>query len=551
MVRGSRIAAPFLFWAALLSLIAAPANGADVGQLDGFDVQWDTTLRETLGLRTDSANAALLANINGDDGDRAFNTGLISARSDLFSEITAERGNLGFDVSAQGWYDPVYQQTNANRSPSTFNPVGVRNNQFPGDVQSLMGEDAELLNAYARDRFTVGDIPVSLRLGRQTLLWGESLYFANNGIAAGQAPVDDIKALSAPLAEARELYLPVTQAVVRIELQPGLALEAYDQFEWRRDRLPGVTSYFSASDILDVGGDRLLLPDNYALWRAADATPHGIGQFGVALRFTSEAADFGLYALRYDAKLPEVVFDAAAYTYRLVFPTGIDVLGASASTYLGDSNVAAEISVRQHMPLLASTAGLPGAVAGGGGGYGGATTSAYAATYAAAVLPPVAPPVYAPAYGAGLNGGFATGDTAHAQTSIVAQLPPSRWWEGATLQGEIAANDLLDVTSGHAYVQAGRTHFAASVQVVFTPSYYHVLPGLDVSLPLGFEYTPLGRSSIDASQTAGAGDVSLGLAATYRTVWQAALAATRFVGGAGVQKLADRSFVTLSVTRTF
>ena len=50
-----------------------------------------------------------------------------------------------------------------------------------------MGNDAELLNAFVQDRFTVFGLPASVRLGRQTLLWGESLFFANNGIAAGQA----------------------------------------------------------------------------------------------------------------------------------------------------------------------------------------------------------------------------------------------------------------------------------------------------------------------------------------------------------------------------
>ena len=84
------------------------ARATDLGTADGFDIQWDTTLRETLGGRIDSASQALLANINGDDGDRAFTPGLISARTDVFSELTAERGGLGFDISAQGWYDPVY-----------------------------------------------------------------------------------------------------------------------------------------------------------------------------------------------------------------------------------------------------------------------------------------------------------------------------------------------------------------------------------------------------------------------------------------------------------
>jgi hypothetical protein len=70
-------------------------------------------------------------------------------------------------------------------------------------------------------------------------------------------------------------------------------------------------------------------------------------------------------------------------------------------------------------------------------------------------------------------------------------------------------------------------------------------------MPTGLEYTFLGRSSIDTSQNNGTGFMSIGLSATYRTVWQTALSFTHFIGGAGQQKLADRDFVIVAATRTF
>ncbi len=518
-----------------------------LGQAGGFDLRWDNTVRETLGFRDGAADPALLSNMNQDDGDRAFRPGLMSARLDVYSELTGTRGNFGFDLSAQGWYDPLYFQGSANNSPQTFNQLHVSNTQFPASVRTLMGKDVEVVNAFVRDRFDVADLPVSIRLGRQTLLWGESLFFAENGIAAGQAPVDGIKAATAPLAEARELYLPVTKAVVRIELQPGLALEASDHFEWRRDWLPGVDSYFSTTDILDTGGHLALLPNGRYLYRTSDSEPHGLGQFGAALRLQTGEVDYGLYALRYDAKLPEPVFDSAQSTYHLVFPRGIDIMGASASTYLGESNIAGEISWRHNTPLAAGDAGLTGAGAdslyGGGGAY----------AFAAAAIHPrylAALPAVAPSNPAAM-GGYATGDSWHAQISAVAQLPPSRLWQGASLATEIAANDLLEVTDGRAFVLTGRTHFAASLRSVFTPSYFQVLPGLDISVPLGVGYTPIGRSSLESSQNAGSGNLTAGVSAIYRTVWQAALSYTQYVGGAGQQPLADRNFALISVTRSF
>ncbi len=528
----------------MLLLAFGGARAADLGKADGFDVRWDTSVRETLGFRTEGVNPELLTDINADDGDRAFGTGLMSARVDLLSELTAERDDFGFDLSAQGWYDPIYHQHSAGDSPKTFNPISVPYNEFPKDVRRLMGGDAELLNAFVKDRFVVDDLPVSVRIGRQTLLWGESLFFAGNGIAAGQAPVDLIKSQGAPLAEAREVFLPVAQAVMRVELRHGVALEAYDQFEWRRDRIPGVTSYFSTTDILDQGGEQVLLPGGKWLLRTEDFVPHGLGQFGVALRVQGDAADYGLYALRFDAKLPEPVFDTARGTYHLVFPRDIDVIGASASGYLGASNIAGEISLRRHMPLAAGGAGLPG-------GFGANGGTVYAAAYAAANIPAYAGPWADTATPTTTPGGFATGDTWHAQTSIVSQLPPSRWWQGASLQAEIAANDLLGVTGGHPFVLAGRTHFAASLRAVFTPSYFQVLPGLDLDVPVGLGYTPIGRSSIDSTENAGAGDVTIGVSATYRAVWQIAASFTHFIGGATPQPLADRDFVTISAARSF
>jgi hypothetical protein len=61
----------------------------------------------------------------------------------------------------------------------------------------------------------------------------------------------------------------------------------------------------------------------------------------------------------------------------------------------------------------------------------------------------------------------------------------------------------------------------------------------------------VGRSSVDASQNAGAGFVSVGLNATYHVVWEAALSYTHFIGSPRIQPLADRDFVTISLARTF
>lgn len=528
-------------WACLgltLCAVAAapwPAAAEDLGNWGGFDIQWDTTLRLSLGARTEPADPQLLAKVNADDGDRAFRPGLNSERVDVVTELSGERGSLGFDVSGQGWYDLAYNMDSANNSPATFNPVTSSNRGFPGDVRTLMGRDAELLNAYVHDTVQAGDVPLTVSIGRQTLLWGESLLFPENGIAAAQAPVDEIKQLSAPLAEARELFLPVTQIVARADLGGGFSLEGYDQFEWRRDRLPGVGSFFSTSDILDAGGQRFLAADGLpTMYRTADDVPHGIGQFGIALRHSQGAADWGLYALLADARSPTVIFDPENRAYHLAFPTGIQVYGASLSTYLGDANVAGEISVHHNTPLDFTT-GLGAASSLGSGYAGGIVSDGYPYTWQARDASALPQSLSA-----------TTGTTVNAQVSVQAQFAPNRFADGATLQAELASNQLVSYA-----VPPGRTRFALGLRAIYTPQYFQVLPGLDLTVPVGFGLGLVGRSSFDASQNAGAGFVTLGLNATFHVVWVGAITYTHFIGGVGSQPLADRDFAVVSLSRTF
>ncbi|HEY4040741.1 MAG TPA: DUF1302 family protein, partial [Rhodopila sp.] len=117
--RFSRRRACLALAACAMVVTAGPAAAEDLGTWGGFDIRWDTTVRLSLGARTEPANPQLLANINADDGDRAFRPGLNSERMDVITELTGERGALGFDVSAQGWYDAAYNMDSANNSPAT------------------------------------------------------------------------------------------------------------------------------------------------------------------------------------------------------------------------------------------------------------------------------------------------------------------------------------------------------------------------------------------------------------------------------------------------
>ena len=497
---------------------------AELFDSDGISLRWDTTLRYSTMFRVGARDQLLVSNPNSDDGDRNFGTGLVSSRLDVFSQADLTYGDFGLRLSGAGWYDSVYAQRDANDSPTTFNPLSVPHDAFTHATRRLHGEDADLFDAYVHGSFSIDDMPVSFRLGRHTLLWGESLFFADNGIAAGQSPVDAIKALGNPQAKTAEILLPVTQASAVLLPRPDIAIDLYYQFEWRKNRLPASGSYFSQADILDAGGERLLLGNGSWLTRTDDLHPPGSGQFGAAVRFTEAAYNFGFYALRFDSKNPEVYLrpdgssgPGSVGTYQLVYPEDIELYGASFSSYLGDDNVAGEISFRHNMPLLSIAATVPAGV------------------IADADRHPL----------------YAVGDTLHAQVSSVSVFSASMFWDAADLTTELAASDLLGISRNRSAFDPTRGNFALSIEAAFEPRYFEVLPNLDIGVPIGVEYGLAGDSGINPRQSANAGDIEMGLEATFRTVWEARFSYTHFLGSPAQQSLADRDFVSLSVQRTF
>ena len=524
---GERGLTPAWMLCTVLCLVVAtqPAAAVELGPVQGFDISLDTALRASLGLRLARTDGALLGDANADDGNRAFRRGPMSQRVDFNSQLDVSRGDFGLTIGVDGWYDRAYQTASANRSLASFNPDSVGSSGFPGDSRRLMGGTVELGSAYIRDKFEIGGLPVTVRVGRQTLLWGESLFFPQDGIAAGQSPVDELKELSQPLVEGKETFLPVAQADIRITLPLGFSIEAYYQFEWRRNRTPGVGSFFSTSDILDAGGQRAFLPGGATLARGRDDTPPGPGQFGIALRRSSGLIDVGVYAMRYDAKSPQIgLVEPGAREYRAVFPRGIKLLGVSASSYIGEDTLAAEVSGRWNMPLVSrGLASVP---------FGG---------FFGPVLPPAAE----------ARAGYATGQTLHALVSYERQIPPGSLWDSATLAMELAATSLTRVETHPERRQDGTTSLATALEVVFTPRYFQVRPGLDLAPQIGLQWGLSGRSSVDSGMVKDTGYVTIGLAATYRSVWEATVAFTHFIGPPRDQALADRDFLIFSVSRTF
>jgi hypothetical protein len=506
-------------------------EGTYAGQ--NLEINLETTVEYSTFYRVNDPSDILLDNANGDEGDRDFRHGFVDNTFDALPVFDLKFGNFGVHVSGEAFIDTPYLEKNQDNSPGTFNPVSTADNRsFTSATRDVNGRNAILLDAFVYDGVNFGQDEgqtLTFKFGRQTLLWGQSLFFASNGISAGQAPLDIIKAQSLPNAQAQQIFLPVGQAVLTYQPNQVLTLQAYYQFEWEHDSFQGVGAYFNSSDVLDKGGQRIIVGPGFYLYRAKDLDPPiENGQFGVSAQATIGEYDLGLFALRYDSKAPEL-YDGAPFkgqgpgnvgSYWLVYPRDIQIYGGSVSTDLGAANVAGEISGRRNMNLVAA-------------GFGGSL--GYPGSANAAALYPV-------------------GSTVAAQASAIYVSPGVPLVPGGiSYAGEVAINHVLSVDENKAALAPGRQATAAATEFTITPNYYSVLPKLDISFPIGVSYDFLGRSEVDGTMNHGTGNFTFGIQATYRTTWIAAITYKDFFGKADptLNALADRGYINLNIQHTF
>ncbi|MBS0353495.1 MAG: DUF1302 domain-containing protein [Proteobacteria bacterium] len=552
-------AAPFrlrqarLHLATALALTLLGSGGAEAVTFDTGNpdvaLTWDNTVKYSAAFRVRNANSSVADNsigpqANTNDGDLNFGKGPISNRLDLLSELEMRyKKDFGFRLSGAAWYDDVYNRGNDNPGAlggALVNSRSVRYDEFTRGTEQLHGRKAELMDAFGYINFAPGDMSVNVKGGRFTQLYGESLFFGNNGIAGAQTPLDLIKALSVPNSQFKEIARPVGQLSTQVQLSPTVSIGAYYQLEWRKTRLPAAGSYFSFADFVDVGGESLILGPGAVLYRSQDIEPRNSGQGGFQIKFKSGDAEYGFYAAQFHDKMPQFyarpgvnVRAGSVGDYVMVFGENIRTVGASVSTLVGETNVAAELSFRDNMPLVASgNAVITGADS------NGKSRAAY--------------PV---------------GKTMHLNMSAISVFGASALWEGASFLGELAYNRRLSISDNADQLDPLATKDASALQFIFQPEYFQVVPGVDLQVPIGMSYGISGRSSVNGAlfPSEHGGNVSIGVKADYQKTWQGSLNYTHYIGSAGsvvrygtaVPELSyqnfhgDRDFVSLSIQRSF
>ncbi|MDO9624008.1 MAG: DUF1302 domain-containing protein [Pseudomonas sp.] len=291
--------------------------------------------------------------INANDGNRNFDTGLVSEVLKITSDLEANYRHYGVFVRGTAFYDSQimdkrndYLSANDPRQPSQNFP---NDDRFTSATRHKAGRGAQILDAYVYGNWDVADMPLTARVGRQVFNWGEGLFY--RGAINTTNPVDAAK-FRLPGAEVREVLVPVAALSFNIGLSDNLSMETFYQWNWQETAIDPVGTYFSETDLFAEGGKTAYTrSDNFAIPQIATPTlglydqlvgggllqgqgfydrSRGVikvaniqsdlnarddGQFGVALRYIAEqlnSTEFGFFLVNYHAKEPTIYADLNA-----------------------------------------------------------------------------------------------------------------------------------------------------------------------------------------------------------------------------------------------
>lgn len=567
--------------------------------------------------------------INGDDGDRNFDKGdLVANRVAGISDIQFTYKNVGFFLRPQIYYDSVpfgrthwsgkYLPENSGkiypadcpnasatapdgtplRTPGSPCFIGSTNNSlaageidstanFDKKYQNTLGYTARFLDAYAYGSFAIGDRELQVRLGRQSINWGEALMLPGGiGFAINRL---DASAATAPGVELKEMFLPTGALYGQMNVTESNTIEAYWQYEFLPSIMTPTGSFFSTADMMDSNAfiadpiNTTGLPGSWqGMSRRVDHDPGDANQWGLAFRHLMEdGGEMGFYVVNYTDKfaMPFITNGTAAYfsskadydAYRAGLPNDpytdpadptatkigefgmryfddIRLYGLTLNTVFNGVQVGVEYAFRANHPVIpfCSLQGLANgeckdnsytAIAGQGG----------------LGLDP-----NDPAHAAMLNNFknasvYSWANRAEVHTldiGITYIFQPNAYWDNAILVGElggfyVGGYDNHDLRFAHL---GGFTKYGEGITAQFMPEYKNVMEGVDLTVPFFFNYGIDGSMST-FNYNEHALWTSIGLEAVYLEHWRFATYYNRFSGKHSMWE--DRDNVSFNVKYIF
>ncbi|KAF1052277.1 MAG: hypothetical protein GAK43_02020 [Stenotrophomonas maltophilia] len=353
----------------------AQAVSFNIGDIEG---QFDSSLSVGASWGLKDADSKYVGKNNGgtassttsDDGRLNFKKG--ETFSKIFKgihDLQLKYGDTGIFVRGKYWYDfelkdehrELYDISDSGRS------MGARSS------------GAELLDAFIYHNYNIGDLPGTVRLGKQVVSWGESTFIQNSINSIN--PID-VAAFRRPGSEVKEGLIPVSMLYLSQGITDSLTVEGFYQLKWEKTVVDNCGTFFSTTDVAANGCNRMVYAgtdfdpnpaDGYRyMARSSDKTPSDGGQWGMALRwYAAELNDteFGAYVMNYHSRNPiygvitgngtaNATTGANSAQYFIEYPEDIRLYGLSFQTNIGSTSVAGEISYRPNMPLQLNSTDL-------------------------------------------------------------------------------------------------------------------------------------------------------------------------------------------------
>ena len=574
---------------------AAPAYAVNfnIGAIEG---QFDSSLSVGASWAMDKAdpdfvgtpNGGLAFTTTGDDNRLNFKRG--ETFSKIFKgihDLELKYGDTGVFVRGKYWYD--FELKDEGRP---WKDIDDSNRK-----EGAQSSGAQILDAFIYHNYSLGNLPGSVRAGRQVVSWGESTFISN-----GINSINPIDAAAArrPGAEVKEALLPVNMLYVSQSLTDQLAMEAFYQLEWDQTIVENCGTWFASDVVADGCVDYPALsrtqmagvlpfagplgaqgvrvtPEGVMIRRGQDRDARDSGQFGIALRWLADSAEYGAYFMNYHSRTPVVGYQNAsaadimgAFTfaggalaqpyllgtgnYYMEYPEDIKLYGLSFATTLPTgTSWAGEVSYRPNMPIALNTTFNTGNIARGPAG-------AFAAAGGGG------PGVVAAMATGGLdNKGYTRREVTQVQTTFTHFFDQVMGAGRFTLVGEIGATRVggleartygRDGAYGHFSDPLAGARYGTSG--FFTPTswgyrargiwdYSNVFAGVNLSPNISWSHDVEGYGPVFNE---GSKAISVGVDANYRNTYTASLAYTDFFGG-DYNVMTDRDFLALSVGVNF
>ncbi|MBD9485253.1 DUF1302 domain-containing protein [Pseudomonas sp. PDM14] len=537
--------------------------------------------------------------INNNDGSEYYDNGFVSNEFKLTSELHVRTEQDGLFIRGTAWYDT--QLMDHDPSGDGFDTHNTDSDEhYPADLKNRAGSRARLLDAYLYTNRYIAERPVSLRLGRQVINWGEGIFYAD-GINVIN-PVD-IGRVVLPNASLKDALLPTNMISGQFGLTDSLNIEAFYGLEWKGHDLIPTGAFLNNQDYFGKGSNGVLVDLRDELGGLAEFVPglNGVdgvvagarygrehdarddGQFGVAMRYMVEEwnnTEFSLYYMNYHSKVPFLriqkgqsfacssggggrfatlcglaqavdpgsvpLVDGLALLdstyYDFVYPEDIRLFGFSVSGTIGDTSVAGELAYRPNAPLEPSMTYELEQMAEGALGAGGASGGSI---------------------DLGEFGDGSANDTRRridlykrhelytGSVSTIHTFGPVGGLDDLLMLAEVAFNhvpgSLLD-SANYAYLDS----FAWGYTVNFSGLIQDVQPNVDLMPAITFRQDVSGTSpALNENFVQGRKSATLELGAKYGQTLTGKLGYTSFWGARKDNALIDRDHVALNVSYSF